>query len=228
LAVTALAGCATTQQKAARLRLNDFRLRASEQSVRVTRPGSEVAVEQVSAVTDGDRVAVVVRVRNPGTRTVSDLPISVGTVGGSGKRTYFNDAPGLDYFQTHLPVVPAHGRLTWVYSTRRHPHPAARLFAEVGSRSLEPRDPLPHLQVLRVGGARRPAGLVHLTVVNHSSVPQYQLPVYAIVRRGGRYVAAGEGTVDELTAGGSSALRLALVGTPAGALELEAPPTIFT
>jgi hypothetical protein len=226
--IAGLAGCTTTQQKAAWLRMNDARLRASELSVRVTTPGSAVAVEQVSAVAGGGRSALVVRVRNLRSRTLSDLPISVGAVGASGRRTYFNGAPGLDFFKTHLPPIPARGQLTWVYTTGARMPGGARPFARVGSRSLQAPSSLPQIRVLRRRGGGVAAGALRLTVVNRSSIPQYQLPVYAVVRRGGRYLAAGEGTIGDLAGGSSSAIRLPLVGKPAGALELEAPPTIFT
>jgi hypothetical protein len=224
-ALGALAGCTTTQQKAAWLRMNDARLRASELSVRVATPGSEVAVEQVSTVSGGGRGAVVVRVRSLASRTLSDLPISVGVIDKSGKRTYLNGAAGLDYFQTHLPVIHARGRLTWVYPTS-HPLPAgAHLFARVGSQSLAARPPLPQIQVER--GLVTRGGVVRLKVVNRSSVPQYQLPVYAFVRRSGRYVAAGQATIGVLAGGGTSAVGLKLVGNPQGGLAIEAGPTIF-
>jgi hypothetical protein len=221
----ALAGCTTTQQQAAWLRMNNARLRASELSVRVTTPGSDVAVEQVSAVSGGGRSAVVVRVRNLGSRALSDLPISVGARAASGRRTYLNAAPGLDFFQTHLPVIRGHGQLTWVYASDHRLPAGARLFANIGSRSLAARPPLPQIEVER--GVITRAGAVRLKVVNRSSVPQYQLPVYAFVRRGGTYVAAGQATIGVLSGGGASALRLKLVGRPQGDLAIEAGPTIF-
>jgi hypothetical protein len=227
IALAALAGCATTQQKAAWLRVNDSRVRATQLSVRVLSPGSEVAVEQVAAVTGAGRTAIVVRLHNLAARSLSDLPISVGTIGASGKRTYLNSAPGLDFFRTHLPLVPAHGLLTWVYIASKPLAGAAHLFAEVGPQSLHARSPLPQIQVRPALRGSTHAGVVRLTVINRSSVPQYQLPVYAVVRRGGRYVAAGEGTIDSLAGGGSSAVRLTLVGRAGGQIQFEAPPTIF-
>jgi hypothetical protein len=224
--LAALAGCTTTQQQAAWLRLNDARLRASELSVRVAKPGGYASVEQVAAVAGVGGSAVVVRVRNIGPRPLSDLPISIGTISASGKRTYLNAASGLDYFRTHLPLVPAHGLLTWVYTTHGR-LPAARLFAEVGSRSLRAQRPLPQIQIKPERRAGAAPGVLRLTVINRSQVPQYQLPVYAVVRRGGRYLAAGEATIGKLSGGSSSALRLPLVGHAGGQLQFEAPPTIF-
>jgi hypothetical protein len=54
------------------------------------------------------------------------------------------------------------------------------------------------------------------------------MPVYALARRGGRYVAAGRATLEQLGTGASVTVPLRLVGARHGApLELEALPTIF-
>ena len=74
-------------------------------------------------------------------------------------------------------MIRAHGRLTWVYATSHRLPAGARVFANVGSRSLAARPPLPQIEVERAAITR--AGVVRLNVVKRSSVPQYQLPVYA-------------------------------------------------
>jgi hypothetical protein len=79
---------------------------------------------------------------------------------------------------------------------------------------------LPAVQVVRAGG--------QITVRNNSSIPQYQLPIYAIASRRGRYVAAGGTTIADLGGGAQVRLRVPLIGDPRGAtVSLEAPPTIF-
>ncbi len=67
---------------------------------------------------------------------------------------------------------------------------------------------------------------VHLD--NPSSVPQYQLQVYAYARQGSRYVAAGNTTVANLGAGSKRRVKLPLVGVVSSAnLHVEAIPTIL-
>lgn len=232
LALPLLAGCTTTQQKASWVRLNSARLRASETPVRVTSPSRVVRVQQLVAVPGAAGSAVVVRVRNTGSRAVSDLPISVGTVGSGGRRSYLNGAPGLDYFQTHLPVVPAHRELTWVYTTGRRLPRGTPVFAVVGA-APSPRvavpSSLPRIDVSRDPMPHAPASrnVLRLNVINRSSVTQYQLPVYALVHRGHSYLSAGKATLGELTGGGAARLRLTLVGKPGANVQLEAAPTIF-
>jgi hypothetical protein len=67
-----------------------------------------------------------------------------------------------------------------------------------------------------------------LVVRNLSGVPQYQLPVYAFVQRGSRYLAAGGAIIAHLTSDASTSLRLRLLGDAAGArVQIETPPSIF-
>ena len=239
VALAGLAGCSTTQQEAARLQVNSARLRAAQLSVRVARGNSQLAVEQIALVGSGHGSAIVVELRNRSTHAVSDLPISVGVLGGR-RRMYLNSDPGIDYFQTHVPVIAAHGSLTWVFTTGRS-LAVARPFALVGApSSVATGAPtsLPTVAIAAAGAtgaagaadrrAPRAPRRLELTIGNRSAVPQYQLPVYAVARRAGRYVAAGQGTIAHLGTGTSTELQMTLVGNPAHAtLSLEAPPTIF-
>jgi hypothetical protein len=155
----------------------------------------------------------VVELRNRTGRALTDLPVTVGV----GRRA-LNRRGGLDYFQTHVAALPARGALTWVFTTtRRAPH--GRPFARVGAGRTAAGLP-------RVTAA--PAGAGRVRVRNVSAVPQYGLPVYALARRGGRVVAAGRATIDELDHNASRTLGLRLTGDPRGAaLRLQALPTIF-
>ncbi|HTX01781.1 MAG TPA: hypothetical protein VMD59_23565, partial [Acidimicrobiales bacterium] len=78
LVLTALTGCETTQQKSARIEVQDDRVLAAQQPVRVVRADSEISVLGVAIVRGSGHVAIAVRLRNDGARPLSDLPISVG------------------------------------------------------------------------------------------------------------------------------------------------------
>ncbi len=233
-AAAELAGCATTQQEAARLQLNAARIRASEQRTEVTLPGRAVDVTRVVRVMAGGRTAFVVQVRNAGRQPVSDLPISVG-VRVAGKRPIYvnqQSAAELSYFGAHLPLVEAGATLTWVYATDRRLPAHARPFALVGGTpsNVAPRtNPLPVVRA-RALAPSPAAGASPLAVSlrNLSSVPQYQLQVYAVAERAGRYVAAGSITVPHLGSNASSRLKLPILGHIGSArLQVEAAPTIF-
>ena len=233
----ALAGCATTQQEAARLQLNAARIRASERPTEVTVPGQTVDVTRVSRVVTGGRTAFVVQVRNSARQPVSDLPISVG-VRVSGKRPiYLNrqSSAELSYFAAHLPLVAAGGTLTWVYTTDRRLPAHARPFALVGGTPSNPAPRSSPLPVIRASAVATvlPASAtgqspLAVSLHNLSSVPQYQLQVYAVAERAGRYVAAGSFTVAHLGSNASRTVKLPIFGHIDHArLQIEAPPTIF-
>ena len=227
---TALAGCTTTQEKAARLQLNNARIRANLTPLRISARSSAVKVTSVSLLIGKGRppAAVVATVRNQTSNPVSDLPLLVGIKLPSGQRMDVNSAAGLSYFRNHLPAIPARGELTWVLPIDRRLPAGARPFAEVGSANPATATPIPALPVLRVAPVKASRATATLTVQNSSSVTQYQLPVYAVARRGQRWVAAGQTVIQELDGGASALVRLPLVGNSSGAaVSFEAPPTIF-
>ncbi len=240
VAAGSVAGCSTTQQEAARLQLNSARIRAGEAGIRVTVPGRAVRVTRVALVAGAGRTAFVVQVRNPAARAVSDLPISVGVRVAGRAPVYVNTQSGLEYFyfDAHLPVVPAKGTLTWVYTADRRLPAGARPFAIVGGEPSPPAAGSGSLPVIRATvhvPARPPAagsmsGTASLTVTlrNLSGVPQYQLPVYAVAQAAGRYVAAGDLTVVHLGSQSTKTLQLDLLGNLDDApVQVEALPTIF-
>jgi hypothetical protein len=66
---------------------------------------------------------------------------------------------------------------------------------------------------------------VHLD--NTTSVPQYQLQLYAYAKRGRRYVGAANTTIMNLGAGSERSVRLGLVGDSSDQLHVQAIPTIL-
>ena len=228
LLILALAGCATTQQEAARLRLNSSRIRATQVRLRVVGPNPAIKVQRVSLLAAHGRSAIVVRLRNLLGHPVSDLPISVGVVAKGGRRVYLNGAPDSDYFLSHVPGIAAGGVLTWVFTTRRSLAPSVRPFATVGVASpplVSGLRALPRIAIAVGAGSRaRIGGVVH----NMSSVPQYGLQVYFFASRLGRLVGAGQATIPHLGGGATAAINIHAVGkAPPGSVTLEAAPTIF-
>jgi hypothetical protein len=231
LLLTALAGCATTQQEAARLQLSSARTRASELAVRVTRRNPDVRVERAELLAGRHDSAIVVRIKNVLAHPVSDLPVSVGVTVAGGRKMYLNGAAGSDYFRTHIPAVAAGGVLTWVFTIRRSVAPGAHPFAVVGVQSppLVPRlHTLPRISAVRLAGGARAGRGVRVIVRNLSSIPQYGLQVYLVARRSGRAVSAGRAAIVHLGARASATLELRPVGGPqTGGVTLQAPPTVF-
>lgn len=220
----AVTGCATTQDEAARLQINSARLRAAEVPVRIAQSDPGVRVTTTALVSGTGGSAVVVRLRNLLARPVSDLGLLVGYSQRGKRLTYLNKAPGLDYFQTHVPAIAAHGVLTWVFTTSRRLPTGVTVFAHLG----EPSAAAPALPATLPSLGISQAGSAQVTVSNPTAVPQYQLQVYGVAQRRGRYVAAAQANIEHLGTGSSKAIRLALIGSAAGSrLSLEVPPTIF-
>ncbi len=226
-----LAGCSTTMQEASRLQLNSARIRASQVSTRVTRTSGVVRVQRLALLSASGRAAYVVTVRNSADRALSDLPISVGYTAAGGSPTYLNSGDTLDYFQSHLPVVAARGELTWVFTAARALPRGAHAFALVGSTpatAAHPSTPLPRITATANATALSPGGRLRIVLDNASSVPQYQLQVYAVAERAGGYVAAGGETVEHLGTSSRRTIELPLLGSLSRAtVQVEALPTIF-
>lgn len=233
LALSVLAGCDSTQQQAARARLKSLRLLATASPTVVRSRNPHVRVLGVTLLRGSTGDAITVRLRSSAPRPLNDLPISVGTFSRSGRRSYLNAAVNTPYFKTHVASIGAHASVTWVFTTPRGLPASATPFAVVGARASVPATSvsvLPRIAVAEVGsGSASPRSpRVSLTVTNASSVPQYQLQVYAVARERGRDVGAGRATIDELGTGSSQKLAISMIGgRGARTIELEALPTMF-
>jgi hypothetical protein len=176
----------------------------------------------------------VIKLRNLGSTPASDNPILVGVSGAGHRSPPLNAGAGAPYFAAHVPSMPGGGALQWVLTTGGRAAPDARPYALIGRRSYtSPAMPTP-LPAISVVAVRGPLALdrnrhrLTVRVRNESSIPQYQLPVYAIEARDGRPVAAGSAIVGYLASNSSSVLNVTLRGnTTGGRLELEAPATIY-
>jgi len=228
-----LAGCSTTQETAARIQLNDARIRASQVATVVTRSDPTVRVGAVSLISGRPRSAFLVVIHNLSAKAITDLPISVGVRRAGGKRLYLNASAGLPYFANHLPGVAARGTLRWVFTTTHKVAAGARAFALVGPPPQPPLTSvhsLPEITARVLGPSRFAHGAQELRLVVHnlSSVTQYQLQVYGYAVGGRGYVAAGGATVFSLSGDSSTTVRLRLVGRPDRALvQVSASATIY-
>jgi hypothetical protein len=224
----ALAGCTTTQHAAQRERLDSARQRAALEPTKVTLENTAVTATGVSEVRVAGRTAFVVTIHNGLNRAVTDLPISVGYTTANGTSVYLNSGADLDYFQAHLPAISAGGRLTWVYTASRALPAGAHTFARIGSRRAAPARLTETNVSIKVSyrySASTGSLIVHLE--NPTSVPQYQLQLYAYARRGQRYVGAANRTVMTLGAGSARNIKLGLVGVAGDELHVQAVPTIL-
>jgi hypothetical protein len=228
-AVTALAGCDSTQEKNARAELKAKRELGSRKLPAATRRNPHVRVERVALVRGKEGSgAIVVELRGTGAEPLTDVPIAVGIRGSDGRSRLVNAKRHLNWFQTHVPAIPAGGTVTWVYKGARGVKPGDRGFARVGvppRPALSSASSLPQIDAAPAPGrdAKR-----RVTVENVSDVPQYGLQVYAFAERGGRYVAAGKTEIEHLGTGQQVTVAVPLTGSARKRpLRVEAIPTMF-
>jgi hypothetical protein len=233
VAAGALGGCVSTQDKSERAKLRATRLLASRELPRVSGRNPDVQVTGVSLVRGrGRSAAIVVGLRSSASHPLTDVPISVGVRSAGGRRVVLNRRKRLDWFQTHVPAIPAGGTATWVFAGRGRVRPGDRPFARVGipaSPAISSAGSLPRIAAsVATTGPASGRGSVRVVLENASQVPQYGLQVYAVVRTGGRYVAAGRTSIEHLGTGQRKTARVPLTGRartrqPA----VHASPTIF-
>jgi hypothetical protein len=223
---TAVSGCATTQDANKRASLQADRTLASRKALVLHGTDPNVQVVRTSVVPGKDGSAIVVVLRNRGDEPVSDLPIEVGQRGGDP----LNAGRNVPYFQSHAPAIAAGAETTWVYVTKEKIGPAPA-YARIGAPpALAPKaGDVPELEVSDAGSHDGNQGSsVVAEVSNGTGIPQYGVDVYAVARRGGRYVAAGRASLMHLGVDQKAELTLNLIGDAKGSrIQIYAPPTLF-
>lgn len=222
-------GCVSTQAIAARARLVDARIRAGQHVTLVMRANPELTVGAPVVIHGrGGVTAIVVSLRNESARALTDLPISIGVRTRSGRNVYLNASTSADYFQSHIASIGPRASTTWVFTSGRRP-PAGRVFATLGFPALRTSVAGALPRIVASPRARSGADGVNVAVTSRSSIPQYDLQVYAVAVRGGRYVAAGQAALAHLGTNGTATLKVALIGSGlGGSLRLMVLPTIFS
>jgi hypothetical protein len=229
LALGALTGCDSTQQKNGRAELKAKRELGSRKLPVPARGNPHVRVVRAALVRGkAGSGAIVVKLRGTGPKPLTDVPIAVGIRGSDGRSRLVNAKRHLNWFQTHVPAIPAGGTVTWVYKGARGVKAGDRAFAKVG---VPPRPALSSASSLpEIDAAPAPghAAKRRVSVENVSDVPQYGLQVYAFAQQGGRYVAAGKTEIEHLGTGQRVTVAVPLTGSVRKRpLRVEAIPTMF-
>jgi hypothetical protein len=227
-AAVSVAGChTTTQETSARLAVKSERVLARSKPVDLGKPSRELKLVGTSVTGERPDQSVVATFRNTSDHPVNDIPVGVGVRGASSTPQFVNLGRGTPYFQSHIPAVAPGAVFTFVYRTRK-PLPEGTPVVQAGT----PTDPpttaqsLPQLEVSSRPGAK---GTAMVKLENPTSIPQYDMEIYAAASRDGRVVAAGAASLDFLNGGASERLRVPLTGDGKGArIQVFAPPTIFS
>ena len=222
LLAVAVSGCATTQDADKRITVRFDRTLASRKPLELHGTARNVKVVRTAVVDGKDGSAIVVVLRNTGEAPVNDLPIEVGPQGGRA----INTGANVPYFQSHAPAIAPGEEATWVYASK-DPIGSSEAFARVGAPSSPPLTTAGHVSELDASGKSGGAA-VQAEITNDTGIPQYDLDVYAVARKGGHYVAAGRASLVHVGVSQSAHVRLPLIGDAKGTrIEVFAPQTLF-
>jgi hypothetical protein len=228
LALLALSGCESTQEKSARLEKTAHHTHLAERGLSIVRQSANVSVLEALLVRGAEGAAAVVTLRNSSAHALRDVPIAITVKNAQGSTVFQNNAPGLEAALTSLGSLPAHGEATWIDDQVPATGDPASVTAIAGV-SPAASGALPQIEVAGVhpseeSGSATAAG----TVRNRSTVTQQSLVVYVMARRAGHVVAAGRAILPEVSPGASVPFQAFLVGSPTGGrLEASAPASTF-
>jgi hypothetical protein len=228
LALLALSGCESTQEKSAQLEKTAHRTRLVERGLSIAKASPDITVLDAVLVRGGEGAAAVVTLRNDSAQALRAVPIAITVKDAQGSTVFQNNAPGVEAALTSLDSLPAHGVATWIDDQVPATGDPVSVTAIAGVSPVVS-GALPEIEVAGVhpseeSGSATAAG----TVRNRSSVTQRTLVVYAVARRAGRIVAAGRAILPEVAPGGAVPFQAFLVGSAPGAtLQAEAPATMF-
>lgn len=230
LALLALAGCQSTQDKAREL-ADEGQEAFSEKGLSVGKVNRDIEILQTAVLSDQNGSAAVVVLRNRSRDEQTQLPVAIDVRGGGGKSLFRNDAPGLEPSLVSLPIVSGGGRSVWVNDqvVAAGAKPRAVKVRVGAARGKRPRS-VPRLRVQAVRFETASAvGLAAVGFVrNDSKVEQRDLVLHGVARDGERIVAAGRAQVRRVKPGARARFRMFFIGDPKGArLSISAPPTRF-
>ena len=228
VALLAVAGCTSTQEKADRL-ADRGKDAFTEQGVRVTRENPDVRVVDRAVVQDQNGTAAVVVLRNRGRRAQAAVPVAIDVRGAGRKSLFRNDAPGLEPSLTTMPVLAPGASTVWVNDQVTPTAKPTAVAAKVGGGKGAPKR-VPRLKAIGVKLSSSSTGLqARGRVRNDSKVEQRDLVLYGVARKGGDIVAAGRAQVRRVRARSRASFRMFFIGDPRGArLQIDVPPTRLT
>ena len=219
LALTACESSQETNAKLERIARREAKDRpAAEQGLSIAKLSTRLTVLGTAVVSSSEGAAAVVTVRNSSATALRSAPIAITVRGAHGGSTYSNDIPGLAKPLVSLPLVPAHGELTWVDDQLPAgsylPSASAKLGEGEPASGQTPRLTVSGIKLSDEGGTEPN---VEGRVISDSGEEEREVVVYAVARRGARIVAAGSALVPQLAIGAGTRFQLYFIGDPRGA-----------
>jgi len=199
-AASLLAGCATTQDKAAKVRAEGLKGLSQRHGLVIGRSNPDVQVLAKAILHDVNGTAAVLELRSRAKKPLAAVPIAISLNDASGRKVFANDAPGLAPSLVQVALLKAGKPTIWVHDQITATSKPMELQVRVGApRGGAVPAQVPHITLSHVGLKADSSGPYASGVVrNRSSVTQRRLTISCVAANGSRVVAAGRGIVDRL------------------------------
>lgn len=232
LLAAGLTACESTQAQSARLAKQGEKA-AVVGTVSAGAQNPDVKVGGTTLLRSELGTAAVVELTNTGPADQAAVPIQLDVTDAEGASIYKNDTDGLQPSLQQLALLRRGEPVFWVNDQVTAPTPARKVDVDVG----RPAAPAPaEVPEIRLTGTRldedESGPLATGIVKNLSKVTQVNMPIYGVVRRGGKVVAAGRALVEKL--GPEPQKRpvrfsIFFIGDPSGGtLDVRPVPTVLT
>lgn len=233
LAPLALGACESSQATSARLAKNAKKA-AVIGTVRLGAANPDVKVVATHVVRGDGATAAVVELENTGKGALVNVPIQVVAKDAKGAAVYRNDTEGLQPSLQQLSYLPRRAKTFWINDQVTAATPAKKVTALVGKPKVPgPPKVVPRIELSRTKLDTDASGTFIKGIVrNRSKVAQVNMPIYGLVWKGHRIVAAGRALIDRLAPDPTPkpvVFRILLVGAvpKGGSFELVPSPTVF-
>jgi hypothetical protein len=224
----ALTGCESTVDRAKKLSAEGAAA-FHQKGIQVGASDKQIHILGSQIIRDPNGTAVVIEVRNTGTKPVFDAPISIDVRDRAGHRVFENNTPGLEADLVHVPLVEPGHVFDWVNDQVLATGTPSKVQARIGD-GRSPHGALPKIEISGLSLTHDPTSGYAASgrVTNRSKIDQIHLVLFAVARRSGSIVAAGRSIVARLRAGTHYEFHAYLTGNPTGAqISVVAPPSVL-
>ena len=226
-----LGACESTQTKSARL-AGQGATAAVLGTVDAGAKNTSAKVLDTTLLRSDLGTAAVIELENTGPTDQVAVPIQIDVTDAKGATLYENDVDGLQPALQQLALLRRGKPAFWVNDQVTAPEKATKVAVELGkAEATAPRE-LPEIRLEKTRLDTDSSGALATGVVrNLSKLRQIDMPIYGVVRRGGKVVAAGRAIIDRLNPEPQprpTVFRIFFIGDPEGGkLDVVPVPTVL-